>query len=85
MKNFRNCKWVFTKSLASEQSRDITFAAPVPWFQIQTLNLTPTLALTNRVAWIKVSMLNFLRKAFFPLADLFADQMTFSFFEIECN
>ena len=35
----------FTKSLASEQSRDITFAAPVPWFQIQTL--TQTLTLTN--------------------------------------
>ena len=32
----------FTKSLASEQSRDITFAALVPWFQIQTLGLTQT-------------------------------------------
>ena len=32
----------FTKSLASEQSRDITFAAPVPWFQIETLTLTLT-------------------------------------------
>ena len=34
----------FTKSLASELSRDITFAALVPWFQIQTLTqtLTPT-------------------------------------------
>ena len=39
--------WAFAKSLASEQSRDITFAAPVPWFQIQTLTLTPTLTLTN--------------------------------------
>ena len=32
----------FTKSLASEQSRDITFAALVPQFQIQTLTLTLT-------------------------------------------
>ena len=32
----------FTKSLASEQSRDITFAALVPWFHIQTLTLTNT-------------------------------------------
>ena len=31
----------FTKSLASEQSRDTTFTALVPWFEIQTLTLTP--------------------------------------------
>ena len=37
----------FTKSLASEQSRDITFAALVPLFQIQTLTLTQTPSLTN--------------------------------------
>ena len=36
----------FTKSLASEQSRDITFAALVPRFQIQTLTLTQTLTLS---------------------------------------
>ena len=29
-----------TKSLASEQSRNLTFTAPVPWFQIQTLTQT---------------------------------------------
>ena len=42
-------KSAFTKSLASEQSRDIIFAALVPWFQIQTLTLTgtQTLTLTN--------------------------------------
>ena len=32
----------FTKSLVSEQSRDITFAALVPRFQIQTMALTQT-------------------------------------------
>ena len=32
----------FTKSLASEQSRDITLKARLPWFQIQTQTLTPT-------------------------------------------
>ena len=34
----------FTTSLASELSRDFTFTALVPWFQIQTqtLTLTPT-------------------------------------------
>ena len=37
----------FTKSLASELSRDITFAALMPWFQIQTLILTQTLTFTN--------------------------------------
>ena len=37
----------FTKSLASELSRDITFAALMPWFQIQTLILTRTLTFTN--------------------------------------
>ena len=37
----------FTKSLASEQSRDNTFAALVPRFQIQTLTLTQTLTLSN--------------------------------------
>ena len=34
------------KSLASEQSRDINFAALVPLFQIQTLTQTPTLTNT---------------------------------------
>ena len=43
--NFHKKVPAFTKSLASEQSRDITFAALVPWFQIQTL--THTLTLTN--------------------------------------
>ena len=41
--------WAFIKSLASEQSRDITFAALVPWYQILTLTLltiTPNNALT---------------------------------------
>ena len=37
----------FTKSLASDQSRDITFTALVPRFQIQTLNQTLTLTPTN--------------------------------------
>ena len=32
-----------TKSLASDRSREITFAAFVPWFQIQTQTLTNTL------------------------------------------
>ena len=44
------CKAVFsafTNSLASEQSCDITFAALVPQFQIQTLTVTQTLTLTN--------------------------------------
>ena len=30
-----------TKSLACERSRDVTFTAIVPWFQIQTLTNTP--------------------------------------------
>ena len=37
----------FTKLLASERSRDITFTALVPRFQIQTLTHTLTLTLTN--------------------------------------
>ena len=37
----------FTKSLASEQSRDIAFAALFPVFQILTLTLTLTLTLNN--------------------------------------
>ena len=37
----------FIKSLASEQSRDITFADLVPWFQIQSLTLTQTLTSSN--------------------------------------
>ena len=41
------CAGAFTKSLASEQSRHITFAALVPWFQIQNLTLTQTLTQTN--------------------------------------
>ena len=35
----------FTKSLASERSRDITFT--VPWFQIKTLIVTQTITLIN--------------------------------------
>ena len=37
----------FTKSLASERSRDITFVALVPWFQIQTLTQILTQTLSN--------------------------------------
>ena len=35
-------KRAFAKSLASEQSRDITFAALAPWFQVPTLTQTLT-------------------------------------------
>ena len=41
-----NSSTAFTNSLASEQSRDITFTALVPLFQIQNLTQTQTLTVT---------------------------------------
>ena len=62
----------FTKSLASEQSRDITYTALVPWFQIQTLTLTQTLTLINTpnhtLTLTQFQILTQLRnEAFFPI------------------